>query len=179
MNIFLSAIGTDSGKTLISTLICKALNYDYWKPVQSGEPRDTAFLESFDIKTFREKYLLKTPESPHAAAEKDGVKINVNEIKPPKDERLLIEGAGGLMVPLNDENVILDIPLHLDIPVILVSNIYLGSINHTLLSLEILKSKGVKVLGVIFNGNSNPDSERIIELKSGIHVLGRIPQFEN
>ena len=180
MRYFVTAIGTDSGKTLVSAILCDALGLDYWKPIQSGSERDidTVFaLTSEDMVCFPEKYLLKTPESPHAAARKDGVEIELDEIVIPESENLLIEGAGGLMVPLNDYDLMIDLIKKLDVPVILVSNTYLGSINHTLLSCELLKQNNIKVAGIVFNGEENKETESIIEKKSGYPVLLRIPQL--
>ncbi len=181
MQYFVAAIGTDSGKTIFSAILTEMLLADYWKPVQAGLPRDAETVKSLVTNPhshfYREKYLLKTPASPHAAARIDGVEMKLSEILPPSSNRdLVIEGAGGLMVPLNDQDTVLDLIAHLQSEVILVSNLYLGSINHTLMSVEILKSRAVKVKGLVFNGQSNPESERIIEAKSGWPVLLRINQ---
>jgi dethiobiotin synthetase len=180
MKYFVTAIGTDSGKTMVSAILCDALGLDYWKPIQSGSERDidTVFsLTSENMVCFPEKYLLKTPESPHAAARKDGVIIDMDEIKFPKSDNLLIEGAGGLMVPLNDQDLMIDLIKKLDIPVVLVSNTYLGSINHTLLSCALLKTNNIKVAGIVFNGEENKETESIIEKRTGYPVLLRIPQL--
>ena len=180
MKYFVTAIGTDSGKTLTSAILCDALGLDYWKPVQSGSDRDideVFSITSENMVCFPEKYLLKTPESPHAAAKKDGVVIDLNEIILPNSENLLVEGAGGLMVPLNEEDLMIDLIETLNIPVVLVSNTYLGSINHTLLSCEVLKSRNIEVAGIIFNGPENKDTESIIEKRTGYPVLLRIPEL--
>lgn len=181
MKYFITAIGTDSGKTLISSILCEALGFDYWKPVQSGDDRDTVKVKelvSSDISFIPEQFLLKTPESPHAAAEKDGVNISISDFELPKAENLIIEGAGGLMVPLNDEELILDLIKKLNVPVILVSNTYLGSINHTLLSYNALKSYGIEVVGLVFNGPENKDTESVIIKMTKLSVLFRVPQFD-
>ena len=181
MKYFVTAISTDSGKTLVSAILCDALGLDYWKPIQSGSDRDideVFSITSENMICFPEQYLLNTPESPHAAAEKDGVKIDLNKFVIPDSENLLIEGAGGLMVPLNDDDLILDLIKKLDVPVVLVSNTYLGSINHTLLSCELLKINNIKVAGLVFNGEENKDSEAIIEKRTGYPVLLRVPKFD-
>jgi dethiobiotin synthetase len=181
MNYFVTAIGTDSGKTLVSAILTEMLHADYWKPVQSGAPRDTetvrALVTNEQSKFYKETFLLKTPASPHAAAHIDGVEITIDQIVPPISNRdLIIEGAGGVMVPLNDEEVILDMVPKLNAEIVLVSNLYLGSINHTLLTAEVIKSRGYGVKGIIFNGPGNEESERIILLKTGYRQLLKVPQ---
>lgn len=180
---FVTAIGTDSGKTLVSAILCEALQADYWKPVQSGHPRDTETVASLvsnkRTRYHEEAYLLKMPASPHASAKAEGIEISMTKIKLPKtDNCLIIEGAGGLLVPLNDYDYVADLITELRAEAILVSNLYLGSINHTLLSAEYLKAHQVPVAGIIFNGPSNPESERIIRAKTGWDVLLHIEQEE-
>ena len=181
MNYFVTAIHTDSGKTLVSTILTEMLHADYWKPIQSGEPRDTEevmrLVSNDTSQFFKEAYLLKTPASPHASAKIDGVEISLDQVIPPVSNRdLIIEGAGGVLVPLNDEDMVIDIASRIPCEVVLVSNLYLGNINHTLLTFELLKSRGLRIKGLIFNGEPNPESERIIELYTGLKVLLRIPQ---
>lgn len=183
MHYFVTAIGTDSGKTLFSAILVEMLMADYWKPIQSGEPRDTETVKQLitnpHSKFYSERYLLKNPASPHAAARIDGVSIDLKEIVPPVTNRdLVIEGAGGLLVPVNDEDLMIDVIVRLKTSVILVSNLYLGSINHTLLSIEALKSRKIDVKGIVFNGPANPESERIIEKRAEWPVLLRIGQEE-
>lgn len=179
--VFISAISTDSGKTLASAILCEAWGADYWKPVQAGSPYDADTVRQLvtnpAMTIHPSAYVLNTPESPHAAAEKQGVKILLKEFRlPPADKPIVIEGAGGCLVPLNDDNLVIDLPLRLGVPVILVSNFYLGSINHTLLSLEALKSRNIEVRGIIFNGVRNPDSERIILRHAQLPCLLHIGQ---
>ncbi|VXD12768.1 dethiobiotin synthase [Marinoscillum sp. 108] len=181
MNYFVTAIGTDSGKTLVSAILTEMLHADYWKPIQSGAPRDTetvrALVTNEQSKFYKETFLLKTPASPHAAARIDGIEITIDQIVPPISNRdLIIEGAGGVMVPLNDEEVILDMVPKLNAEIVLVSNLYLGSINHTLLTAEVIKSRGYDVKGIIFNGPGNEESERIILLKTGYRQLLKVEQ---
>ncbi|MEQ9231826.1 MAG: dethiobiotin synthase [Cyclobacteriaceae bacterium] len=181
MNYFITAIGTDSGKTLVSAILTEMLQCDYWKPIQSGDPRDTLtvkFLVSNKFSSFHsESYLLKTPASPHYSAHVDGVNIELDKILLPTNNQLVIEGAGGLLVPVNEEEVIADLISQVRAEVVLVSNLYLGSINHTLLTVEELKRRDLKVKGIIFNGESNPSSEEIILSKSGYPCLLRIPEL--
>lgn len=172
MDYFITAIGTDSGKTLVSAILCEALQADYWKPIQAGIPRDADFIASHisNEKTniYPEAYLLNTPASPHAAAKIDGLKIKLEDFKKPISPNILIiEGAGGCLVPINDNNFVIDLATVFQAEIILVANLYLGSINHTLLTVEAIKKRELKVKGIIFNGNPNPESERIILHHSG------------
>lgn len=183
---FITGISTEVGKTIASAIITEALEADYWKPVQSG---DLHFSDSDKVKSLisnhksvfhPNSYALNTPMSPHASAEIDGVQIDlVNITEPTTKNHLVIEGAGGLLVPLNDSETILDI-IKPDYKVICVSRHYLGSINHTLLSLNLLKEKGFDV-SIIFSGNEHQTTESIIEKISEVRVLGRIddePYFD-
>lgn len=183
MRYFITAIDTDSGKTIISTLVSLALNADYWKPIQSGlEIRDSntiAELTEGKIKIHPEKWVLTQPMSPHAAAKIDEVKVDLEGVEAPQVEGdLVIEGAGGLLVPINDQDVIADIIEKVADEVIVVSNLYLGSINHTLLTASELKRRGIPVKGIIFNGEINQDSIDIILKKTGYKKLLHMPQLE-
>ena len=179
---FITGISTEVGKTIVSAIVTQALQADYWKPVQAGELQhsDThkvqELVSNTKTKFHASAFNLETPMSPHAAAKIDGVGLSVKKIKRPKTQNnLVIEGAGGLLVPLNDTQTIIDLILPLD-KVIVVSRHYLGSINHTLLTLEALKSRGIPVFGIIFNGAQHPSTESIITKMSGVPVLGRIEQ---
>jgi len=181
MNYFVTAIGTDSGKTLVSAILCEALNADYWKPIQAGAPKDSDVVKNLvsdpQVKIHNETYLLNTPASPHAAAKKEGIEISLNDFVLPSTSRpLIIEGAGGCLVPINDRDYVIDIAKNTNAEIILVSNLYLGSINHTLLTAYLLKEKNIRVKGVIFNGPANEESERIILLHTNYHCLLRIQQ---
>ena len=179
---FITGISTEVGKTIVSAIVTQALQADYWKPVQAGELQhsDThkvqELVSNTKTKFHASAFNLETPMSPHAAAKIDGVGLSVKKIKRPNTQNnLVIEGAGGLLVPLNDNQTIIDLILPLD-KVIVVSRHYLGSINHTLLTLEALKSRGIPVFGIIFNGAQHPSTESIITKMSGVPVLGRIEQ---
>lgn len=179
MNYFVTAIDTDSGKTFASAIMCEALEADYWKPVQAGLPRDSQTVKNLVTNTrttvHPEAYLLKTPASPHASAKRDGVTINLSDLKLPETTQdLVIEGAGGCLVPLNDQDFVIDLISRFKAEVILVADLYLGSINHTLLTIEALRSRNLSIRGLIFNGESNIESERIILLRSGLRCLLRI-----
>jgi len=184
---FITGIGTEVGKTIVSAIITEALEADYWKPIQAGELEysDTQKVKNLvsNKKTVfhPNSFELQTPMSPHAAAEIDGVKITSAKIKRPKTSNdLVIEGAGGLMVPISSKETIADLIKPSD-KIIVVSRHYLGSINHTLLTLEVLKNRGLNILGIIFNGEKNESSESVILKMAGVSCLGRIddePYFD-
>jgi dethiobiotin synthetase len=152
------------------------LGYDYWKPVQAGKPRDTDTIKQLTSRTniHPEAYVLKTPASPHAAAKIDGVTIDLKNIHLPTTKNLIIEGAGGCLVPLNDSDFVIDLVSKLNAKIILVADLYLGSINHTLLTIHLLSSRGYPVKGIIFNGEPNPESGRVILQHSNYPCLLRI-----
>lgn len=181
--IFISAIGTDVGKTVAAAVLAKAWGAEYWKPVQAGELgfTDSDKLREWTrgrVKVHPEAYRLSKAISPHAAAMLDGVRIGLEELQlPPHEAPLLIEGAGGLLVPLNEEgDTMLDLAVQLNASILLVSWNFLGSINQTLLSSEVLKNRGVPVEGILFCGPENPDSERILEKLTPFPILGRIEE---
>jgi len=183
---FVTGIGTEVGKTIASAIITQALKADYWKPIQAGELDNSdrmkveTLIDNNRSKFHPEAYRLNQSMSPHAAAERDGVEIDISSIKMPHtDNHLVIEGAGGLLVPLNDKDTILNLIETLNCEVILVSRHYLGSINHTLMSIELLKQRNIRIKGILFNGKENKDTESIITKMSGIEVLGRIDELEN
>jgi len=182
--IFITGIGTGIGKTIVSAVLTEKLQADYWKPVQSGDldNSDTLKVKSLisNSKTVfhPETYRLTQPYSPHKSAALNGIVIEEGKfVLPETDNQLIIEGAGGLMVPLNDHFLMIDLIKQLHVRVILVSQNYLGSINHTLLSIAILKQYGIDILGIIFNGEANADSENYILQYTGIKLLGHIPEY--
>ena len=180
---FITGIGTDVGKTVAAAIITKALQADYWKPIQSGlQETDRGTLKDLlpqhIYKFHKESYRLKTPMSPHMAAAIDGVEIDLDQItRPQTDNHLIIEGAGGLLVPLNNRKTIADLILPRD-KVILVSSGYLGSINHSLLSTSYLKSKGITCAGIIYNHVELDGTIEIIEKMSGVPTIGHIDKHE-
>lgn len=184
--IFITGIGTEVGKTFCSAIVVEALKADYWKPVQAGEldQLDADWVkQAISNKTSQfhpAQFLLTQPMSPHAAAAIDGIELNPLDFTLPlTNNTLVIEGAGGLMVPLNPKgDMIADLIPHLADEVILVSKNYLGSINHTLLSIELLQQRQLNVGGIIFNGEPNPETEKIILATTGLHCIGKIPLFK-
>ena len=177
--IFVTGISTEVGKTLASAILVEALEADYWKPIQAGDldNSDThkvkALVTNKNSQFHKNSYAFNTPVSPHTAAKIDGISIVTEKIIPPVTKNtLVIEGAGGLLVPLNNQETILDI-IKPSYKVIVVSRHYLGSINHTLLTINTLKSRDLSV-ALLFSGNKNPSTENIIETMTGVPIIGRI-----
>ncbi len=184
--IFITGIGTGVGKTVTSACVVEALQADYWKPVQTGltEGTDTDTVKSLISNPVsvchREAYCLEAPASPHLAARLEDVNINVKRILElahsiqPSSRSLVIEGAGGLMVPLTEQVFTIDFIQQLEAKVIIVAQNYLGSINHALLTAQVLKQRGIPVLGWIFSGEYHSNETEVIGW-SGYPLLGRIP----
>lgn len=178
---FITGISTEVGKTIASAIITEALEADYWKPIQAGELDNSdmdkvkRFISNSKSTFHSNSYALKTPMSPHAAAEIDKVTIDVAKITiPSTTNHLVIEGAGGLLVPLNDTETILNL-IQPDYKVIVVSRHYLGSINHTLLTVNLLQQKGFNV-ALLFSGNEHKSTEEIIQKMTQIPIIGRIEE---
>ena len=184
--IFVTGIGTEIGKTFCSAIIVEALKADYWKPVQAGEldQLDSEFVRNAvsnsETVIHPEQYLLSEPMSPHAAAKIDGIKLLPENFSVPETKNnLVIEGAGGLMVPLNHNgDMLVDLIPKIADEVILISKNYLGSINHTLLSVAVLQQRRIPIRGIVFNGDSNPETEAIILSTTGLNCLGKIPMMD-
>ena len=184
--LFVTGIGTNVGKTVISAILTQKLQADYWKPIQAGDLNNTDSMKVSQwvdntISTIHpEAYRLTQPMSPHTAAERDGININLKDIISAETTRnLIIEGAGGLMVPLNKNDLVVDMISHFQAEAVLVSRHYLGSINHTILSIEALRSRNIPITGIIFNGDDNRDTESIIKSVCAVPILGRIPDIDN
>ncbi|MGY0425461.1 MAG: dethiobiotin synthase [Polaribacter sp.] len=183
---FITGISTEVGKTVTAAIVTEALEADYWKPIQAGELENSdtdkveRLISNKKSKFHPNSYALKTPMSPHAAAEIDGITIDINKITAPKiKNHLVIEGAGGLLVPLNDTETILDI-IQPNYKIIVVSRHYLGSINHTLLTVNLLQEKGFEV-SIIFSGEEHLTTESIIKKMTNVNSIGRIneePYFD-
>lgn len=171
--IFITGIGTGIGKTVVAAILTEGLKADYWKPIQSGDldNSDTMKVKSLvsnDKTVFHaETYCLTQPFSPHKSAALDGIEISLNDFKLPETSNtLIIEGAGGLMVPLNSKDLMIDLIEKLNAEVVLVIQHYLGSINHSLLSLQALYSRNIPVRAIIFNGAGDSYSEDVIKAHS-------------
>ena len=183
--LFVTGIGTDVGKTVVSAILCEYFGYDYWKPIQTGKNLGTdneslkSLVSTAGFTTYPESYLLEQPLSPHAAAKFENETIKLNQIQfPASSSKLIIEGAGGLLVPINyDNETICDLIIQLKCPVVLVVKEYLGNINHTLLSIEHLKQREIPVFGIVYVGDELPETSEIIEKMTGIKTLFRVPLF--
>jgi dethiobiotin synthetase len=182
--LFITGIGTDVGKTIASAIMVEHYQADYWKPVQSGDLHNSdtmkvqAMVSNSVSKFHAETYRLNQPFSPHKSAQLDGVTIDLEKfILPQTNNQLIIEGAGGLMVPLNDQQYVVDLISKLNVEVMLVVKHYLGSINHTVLSLELLKQRNIKLHSIIYNGPADTYSEAIID-KYCDRII-RIPHMES
>ncbi len=183
--IFITGNGTDVGKTIISAIITEHLKADYWKPVQSGELEntDTMKVERLISNTktvfHTECFKLNQPLSPHASAEIDGLQIRLEDFKVPNtNNHLVIEGAGGIMVPLTYDLLIADLITHFSSSVIVVSRNYLGSINHTLLTIQELRRRNIPILGIVFNGEYTPQTENFILDFTKLPLLFRVNKEE-
>ncbi len=179
--IFVTGIGTDVGKTVVSAVLVQALKADYWKPIQTGTELDNDTervkkLVSNSTSVFhKEAYSLKAPYAPFASAALEGIEIDFEKITLPEtNNTLIIEGAGGLLAPITETHFIIDLITKFDAETILVVQNYIGSINHTLLSIEALKSRNINVIGIVVSGVENKMSEKIILQHSGLTLLGRI-----
>jgi dethiobiotin synthetase len=183
--IIVTGTDTDAGKTVFSAALTAALDGYYWKPIQCGLDGET---DSQIVKQLGglgperilpEFYVLKTPASPHFAAEREGVEIDLAQLVVPSVSRpLVIEGAGGLAVPLRRDLLQIDLFSRWKLPVILCASTRLGTINHSLLSIEALKRRAIPILGLAFVGDANPDSEATICAMGGVKRLGRLPRLD-
>lgn len=178
-NIIITGCGTDVGKTIVSAIFTDVLQADYWKPIECGPESDSNTIKTLiELKENRmhpSVYSLKAPLSPHHAARLENIDIDVNKIRfPTTRNRLVIETAGGILVPLTMEKLTEDIFQTWDAVWVVVSRHYLGSINHTLLTCEVLKNRGVSLGGIVFNGEANPDTENAILTHTLLPCLGHL-----
>jgi dethiobiotin synthetase len=184
---FITGTDTGAGKTVVSALLCAALDAIYWKPIQTGT-RDGSDLKTVvklaglsGAQTVPETYRFAPPVSPHLAARRAGVRIVLRKIRMPRlarTDNLIVEGAGGALVPVNNTQLMTDLMRHLKLPILLVSRTSLGTINHTLLSLAALRAARLEVRGVIMVGKPNAENRKAIEHYGKIRVLGIVPWLE-
>lgn len=178
--IFVTGTNTEIGKSVTAAVLMAGLRGRYWKPVQSGleGTTDTQWvMEKTGLPAehfYPETYRLKRPMSPHASAAAEGVRIELGAFRMPDGVPLVVEGAGGIMVPLNDRHFMLDLMKMLNIPILLVSSSALGTINHTLLSLEQLRRHGLRIFGVVMNGPKNRSNREAIEYYGKVNVCAEI-----
>jgi dethiobiotin synthetase len=182
--IAIAGIHTGIGKTLCSAVLAAALDADYWKPVQAGMDRDSetvqALLSGTGSRIFPEGVLLQHPLSPHEAARLEGVQLDHRTYTfPQTDKLLLVETAGGVLSPISEEATMADFIAYHQLPAILIVQHYLGSINHTVMSIEALKSRGVQLLGLVVSGAGKASSEEFIKNYSGISILCQVPYIDH
>lgn len=179
--LFITGIGTDVGKTVAAAVITKALHADYWKPAQCGELDNSDSIKIArltGLKTLPEAYCLQAPMSPHAAADLEGIELKIDEIELPKSDRhIVVEGAGGVMVPFNSNETYLDLMVKMNLPVVLVTRHYLGSINHTMLSWKVLKEAGLNVIALVISGKSHESTESYFAKQMNVPFI-RINELE-
>jgi dethiobiotin synthase len=184
---FVTGTDTNVGKTVLSALLVAGLDATYWKPIQTGSSEGTdrqtvmRYAELPEEKTLPECYLFEPPVSPHLAAKQSGVTIRLERIPRPTlaaRGALIAEGAGGVLVPINDSQTMLDLMQHLGMPVVIASSTALGTINHTLLTVKALRDAKVEIRGVVMIGKENRDNERAIEHYGEVPIAGRIPVLE-
>jgi dethiobiotin synthetase len=180
--IFLTGIGTDVGKTVCAAWLCRQWQAAYYKPVQAGLPRDAetvAHLAQLPAaRVVPEAFILDLPASPHQAAATQGMRLSVQEIVAARslpDGPLVIEGAGGLLVPLNEAETMADLALAFGLPIVIVWKQYLGSINHMLLTLEVATKRGLPIAGLIINGEENPSSTAAVLGRYNLPIIARLP----
>jgi len=184
--IFVTGTDTGVGKTVLSALLCAALDATYWKPIQTGTDEGTDRQTVMQLagipgsQTGEEAYLFKPPVSPHLAARWAGDKINLGLLREPRvpaGKTLVIEGIGGVLVPINDTEFVTHLIRLLDVPVVLASRSSLGTINHTLLSLKALRAANIEIIGVVLIGEPNQDNREAIEQYGQVKVVGQIPKL--
>jgi len=184
--IFVTGIHTGIGKTVVSAILTESLEADYWKPIQAGDLKNSdtmmvrKFISNSVSKLHPEAYRLTMPLSPSAAATLDGVTIKMDKIRSSipvtSNRHLIIEGAGGAMSPVSDSEVVADLIKQLNAETLVVSKHYLGSINHTLLTLDLIQRRGIPLLGIIFNGGPNRSSVDFIMNYTKTKLLGFIDE---
>jgi dethiobiotin synthetase len=186
-DLFVTGTDTGVGKTLVSALLCAALDGVYWKPIQTGVEEESdrrtvmELAELAEERTLPEIYCFDPPASPHLAAEWAGATIDLGRIRRPDVKLpgpLIVEGAGGVMVPVNGSEFILDMMRRLALPVVVVARSALGTINHSVLTLNAIRAAGLSVRGVVVVGPQNRDNERAIERYGRAPIIGRVPLLE-
>ena len=175
--LFVTGTDTDVGKTVLSGVLCQGLNASYWKPIQSGFPTDTETMAQWigAERVLPEAVILNHPLSPNQAAQRDSVHIDMRDIKLPQVRGpLIVEGAGGLMVPLNQEHMMIDLIQHLNLPAVIAARSGLGTLNHTLLSIEALRRRSIPIAGVVLIGPPMPENSRDIAHFGQVSILGNL-----
>lgn len=172
--VIVTGIHTEVGKTRVAAILAAGLGWPYWKPVQTGQPTDSEYVQRLGIATFPERYRLALPAAPLVAAQAEGVRIDWDFLSaPPPTAPLVIEGAGGLYVPITDRHFLLDLFAAWELPIVLVVRPYLGAMNHTWLSVEALQRRGLPFLGIVLNGTTGDPSEAYF--RKTFPLLGELP----
>lgn len=185
-SLFVTGTDTNVGKTLLSALLVAALEAVYWKPIQTGARDGTdrrtviQLAEIPESQTIPESFCFDPPVSPHLAAEASGVKIDLERVQPPRNlaRPIIAEGAGGILVPINDSELMLDLARHLGFPILIAARAALGTINHTLLTVRALRCAKMPIKGVVIIGHRNKDNERSVEHFAAVPVIGSIPWLD-
>ena len=181
--LFVTGLDTGIGKTVASAVLLRALNGEYWKPIQCGDldNSDTETVKKLvpRVRIHRERFRLKAPRSPHRAAEAEQQNISLNDFKWPSTSKfLIVEGAGGVLVPLNDKDYIIDLAVKFRLPVVVAARHYLGGLNHALLTVEGLLRRGLETVGFIFGGERDDHAEKFLQRRTGLPVLLHMDQAE-
>jgi len=185
-SFFITGTDTNVGKTVLSALLCAALPARYWKPIQTGASEGTdreqviSWAGISSEQTLPEAYIFPDPVSPHLAAERAGKEIHLGTLAIPLHDSstpFIVEGAGGVLAPVNSHQFMVDLMLHLRLPVILAARSTLGTINHTLMSLQVLRSSAIEICGVVLIGPENPENRNAIERYGKVQVIGQIPML--
>ena len=183
---FITGIGTGVGKTFVSAVLAEALKADYWKPIQCGmedstdSERIASLISNSETKIHEEAYVFKQAASPHIAAASENVKIMMESIGLPETQnKILIEGAGGIMVPVDEGSYVIDLAAQFETQIILVCNSYLGCINHSLLSIDYLLKNDFQIAGLVFNGNFEKGVRSAIISYAELPIIAEFPKINN
>ena len=180
MSLFITGTDTDVGKTLVSAWLVHHWRASYWKPIQSGPLADSGTVHNLvpSAKILPSRWTLSQPLSPHLAARHDGIQLDLADfVLPEVQGPLVVEGAGGVLVPINDRHLMIDLMAQLGLPVLVVARSTLGTINHTILTLRALRQRGLTILGVVMNGPPDPDNAQAIGQYGQVDVLAQIPHL--
>ncbi|HZP34794.1 MAG TPA: dethiobiotin synthase [Candidatus Acidoferrales bacterium] len=186
-SLFVTGTDTNVGKTLLSALLVAVFDAIYWKPIQTGAREGTdrvtviKLAEIRESQTIPETYCFDPPVSPHLAAQAAGARISLAAIRPPQDSAkpIIAEGAGGILVPINDSELMLDLARHLGFPIVIAARSALGTINHTLLTVRALRCAKMPIKGFVMIGDRNKDNECSVERYGGVPLIGWIPWLDS
>lgn len=178
---FVTGIGTDVGKTICSAIICQGTAADYWKPIQCGMDRDSQWIKSHttNIRVHKEVHCFQNAVSPHTAATRENQWIHLDQLRlPVSDGPIVVEGAGGIFVPLNDKEFMIDLMEQVNLPVVVVAKFYIGAINHTILTIKTIQERGLFLHGIVGNGNWSNADQNLVAHTCDTQFIGNIPWTE-